>query len=146
MLKRYNSDLMQKNILIICTGNSCRSQMAEGYLKKLMPSANVFSAGIETHGVNERAIKTMSEVDIDIRLQTSNHIDEYREIDFSHIITVCDQANENCPVFPSQSIRHHVSFTDPSKVKGTEEEIMDEFRRTRELIRISFEEFVKENL
>jgi len=136
---------MKKNILIICTGNSCRSQIAEGFLKKLMPFTRVFSAGIETHGVNDRAIKTMSEVDIDISLQTSNHIDEYKDIDFSHIITVCDQANENCPIFPSPSIRHHVNFTDPSKVNGTEEEIMDEFRRTRELIRIYLEEFVKEN-
>jgi len=144
MKQTYNNDMTHKNILIICTGNSCRSQIAEGFLKKLIPPTNVFSAGIETHGVNERAIKTMSEVDIDISLQTSNHIDEYKDIDFSHIITVCDQANENCPVFPSQSLRHHVNFTDPSKVNGTEEEIMAEFRRTRELIRMYLEEFVNE--
>tara|TARA_B100000768_G_scaffold175968_1_gene188069 strand:+ start:1022 stop:1435 length:414 start_codon:yes stop_codon:yes gene_type:complete len=137
---------MKKNVLIMCTGNSCRSQIAEGFLKKLKPSTSVFSAGIETHGVNERAIKIMSEVDIDIRLQTSNHIDEYRNIHFSHIITVCDHASENCPVFSSQSIRHHVNFTDPAKVNGTEEEIMKEFRRIRELIRIYLEAFVKENL
>jgi arsenate reductase len=132
MKQTYNNDMTHKNILIICTGNSCRSQIAEGFLKKLIPPTNVFSAGIETHGVNERAIKT------------SNHIDEYKDIDFSHIITVCDQANENCPVFPSQSLRHHINFTDPSKVNGTEEEIMAEFRRTRELIRMYLEEFVNE--
>ena len=109
-----------------------------------MPLTNVFSAGIKTHGVNERAIKTMSEVDIDISLQTSNHIDEYKDIDFSHVITVCDQASENCPVFSSQSPMHHLNFTDPSKVNGTEEEIMAEFRRTRELIKTYLEEFVNE--
>jgi len=81
MKQTYNNDLTHKNILIICTGNSCRSQIAEGFLKKLMPFTHVFSAGIETHGVNDRAIKTMSEVDIDISLQTSNHIDEYKDIE-----------------------------------------------------------------
>ena len=123
------------NILVICTGNSCRSQIAEGFIKNILPKANVFSAGIETHGINTKAIEVMSEIGIDISSQTSNHLDEYREIIFSHIITVCDNANENCPYFLSKGKKYHQNFPDPAKFVGSEREKMMAFRRTRDMIK-----------
>ena len=125
-----NSD----NILVLCTGNSCRSQMAEGFIKKILPKANVFSAGIETHGVNTKAIEVMSEIGIDISTHTSNQLEEYREIKFTHIITVCDNANETCPYFLSGGKKYHHNFSDPTKFIGTEIDKMNEFRRTRDMI------------
>lgn len=123
-------------ILVLCTGNSCRSQIAEGYLKKFLKGrAEVFSAGIETHGVNPRAIKIMAEDGIDISGQTSNNVAEYSGISFDYVITVCENAKENCPVFPSSAIRFHHDFPDPAKTKGTEKEIMESFRNVRDEIR-----------
>lgn len=125
-----------KNILVLCTGNSCRSQIAEGYLKHFAGNkANIYSAGVETHGVNKRAIKVMAEDGIDISGHTSNHIDEYRNIDFDLVITVCDNARERCPYFPSKAQRMHFNFPDPAKATGTEEEILNEFRRVRDMIK-----------
>jgi arsenate reductase (thioredoxin) len=127
---------MKKNILVLCTGNSCRSQLAEGYLRHFYEEkANVYSAGIETHGVNPRAIATMKEDGIDISAHTSNHIDEYLAIPFDLVLTVCDHASERCPIFPSSAKRIHYNFTDPAKATGSEEEIMAEFRRVREEIK-----------
>jgi len=89
-----------KNILVLCTGNSCRSQIAEGFLRHFAGSnARIFSAGIETHGVNPNAIATMQRAGIDISTHTSNHVDEYANIPFDFIVTVCDNAKENCPFF-----------------------------------------------
>src|SRR6185437_2036222 len=97
-----------KNILVLCTGNSCRSQLAEGYLRYFAgDKANIFSAGIETHGVNPTAIRVMAEDDIDISGHTSNHLDEYAGVSFDHVITVCDNANESCPCFPGTVARFH---------------------------------------
>lgn len=138
--------LRPNNILVLCTGNSCRSQIAEGYLRNLTGGkANIFSAGIENHGVNPRAIKVMSEVEIDLSSHTSNHIDEYTNIDFNHIITVCDHAAENCPVISLKAQRHHCNFPDPAKAIGSEEEIMVEFRRVRDMIEFYLKKFVEEN-
>ncbi len=124
------------NILVLCTGNSCRSQMAEGWLKHFANGkANIYSAGIETHGVNPRAIYFMKESGIDISSHTSNHVNEYLQIPFDIIFTVCDHAKENCPYIPSNGKRFHHNFSDPSKVKGTEEEIANAFRKTRDEIR-----------
>ena len=93
-----------KKILVLCTGNSCRSQMAEGYLKYFSQNkAEVYSAGVETHGVNPGAIQIMKEDGIDISKHTSNNVNEYRNIDFDYVITVCDNAREKCPVFPSKA-------------------------------------------
>lgn len=132
-------------ILVLCTGNSCRSQIAEGWLRHLAgDNAEIYSAGIETHGVNPRAIATMKEIGIDISGHTSNHIDEYRNLDFSYIITVCDHAKENCPYFPSKAIRFHHNFPDPAKAIGTEAEITEEFRKVREMIRDYAENFLRE--
>jgi arsenate reductase len=134
-------------ILVLCTGNSCRSQIAEGYLRYFAgDKAEVFSAGIETHGVNPKAIAIMSEDGIDISGHTSNNIDEYRRIDFDFVITVCDNANENCPYFPSHAKKFHHNFPDPAKAKGTDDDVMKQFRLVRGMIREYCENFVSENL
>ena len=128
---------MKKNILVLCTGNSCRSQLAEGYLRFFHgETANIYSAGVETHGVNPRAIATMKEDGLDISAHTSNHVDEYLHIPFDLILTVCDHASERCPIFPSKAKRIHHNFTDPAQATGTQEEIMAEFRRVREEIKV----------
>ena len=132
-----------KNILVLCTGNSCRSQMAEGYLRHFANGkANVYSAGIETHGVNPKAVKVMAEDGIGISGHTSNNIDEYAGISFDYIITVCDNARKNCPYFPSGAQRFHQNFPDPAKASGSPEEIMNEFRKARDMIRDYSKEFV----
>lgn len=135
-----------KKILILCTGNSCRSQIAEGYLRHFAgDKAEVFSAGVETHGVNPKAVKVMAEEGIDISHHTSNNIDEYREIDFDFVITVCDNAKERCPYFPSKAKKIHKNFPDPAKAIGNEDEILDEFRRVREMIKSYCRQFVLDN-
>ncbi|MBL7804060.1 MAG: arsenate reductase ArsC [Saprospiraceae bacterium] len=136
-----------KKILVLCTGNSCRSQIAEGYLRHFAGDrAEVYSAGVETHGVNPRATATMKEDGIDISGHTSNNVDEYRDIDFDFVITVCDNARERCPYFPSRAQKFHYNFPDPAKATGTEEEITAEFRRVREMIKAYAEQFVQEQL
>ncbi len=136
-----------KNILILCTGNSCRSQIAEGYMRYFAKEkANVYSAGIETHGVNPKAIQVMAEDEIDISAHTSNHVDEYLDIPFDFVITVCDNAKEACPYFPGNVKRFHYNFPDPAKASGTEDEIMQEFRRVRDMIKTYSNDFVKQNL
>jgi arsenate reductase len=136
-----------KKILVLCTGNSCRSQIAEGYLRHFAGNrAEVYSAGVETHGVNPRAIATMKEDGIDISGHSSNHVDEYREIDFDFVITVCDNARERCPYFPSRAQTFHYNFPDPAKATGTEDAIMAEFRAVREMIKSYCEKFVADHL
>ncbi len=136
-----------EKILVLCTGNSCRSQIAEGFLRHFAGSrAEVYSAGIETHGVNPKAIQVMAEAGIDISSHTSNHVNEYAAIDFDYVITVCDNAKESCPYFPSRAKKLHYNFPDPAKAIGTEEEVMNEFRRVRDLIKTYSAEFVAENL
>ncbi|TKB99158.1 arsenate reductase ArsC [Pedobacter cryophilus] len=133
------------NVLVLCTGNSCRSQLAEGYLTYFAgDKATIYSAGIETHGVNPRAIKVMQEDGIDISKHTSNHVDEYADIEFDYLITVCDHAKEACPYFPTKAVKLHHNFPDPAKAKGSEEEIMDEFRAVREMIKTYASDFVNE--
>jgi arsenate reductase len=136
-----------KNILVLCTGNSCRSQIAEAYLRFFAgDSAEIFSAGVETHGVNPRAIATLAEDGLDINHHTSNHVDEYVGIPFDYIITVCDHAQERCPLFPSSAQRFHFNFPDPAKAQGTEEEIMQQFAAVREQIKQYCKEFVQTHL
>jgi arsenate reductase len=126
----------KKKILVLCTGNSCRSQIAEGYLKHFLGNkAQVYSAGVETHGVNPRAIKTMAEDGIDISGHTSNNVNEYLHVNFDLVITVCDNAKERCPFFPTTAKKMHHNFPDPAKAKGTEKEIMSEFARVRNMIK-----------
>lgn len=136
-----------KRILVLCTGNSCRSQIAEGYLKYFAKDkAAIYSAGIEVHGVNPRAIETMKEDGIDISHHTSNSIDEYRNINFDFVITVCDNAKERCPYFPTSAKKFHQNFSDPSKATGTREEIKEQFRQIRQQIKDYCKKFVAENL
>jgi arsenate reductase len=136
-----------KNILVLCTGNSCRSQIAEGYLRHFAKEkAHIYSAGIETHGLNTQAVETMIEDGIDISQHTSNHIDEYANIDFDLIITVCDNAKENCPYFPSNAKKIHQNFPDPSKFIGNETDKKYEFRRVREMIKSFSEKIISEEL
>jgi arsenate reductase len=106
----------------------------------------VYSAGVETHGVNPRAILIMKEDGIDISHHTSNNVNEYRDIDFDFVITVCDNAKERCPYFPSLAQKFHYNFPDPAKATGTEEEILQEFRRVREMIKTYSKEFVEAHL
>ena len=136
-----------KNILVLCTGNSCRSQIAEGYLRYFAKDkANVYSAGVETHGVNPGAVKIMAEDHIDISGHTSNNVNEYVSVPFDFVITVCDNAKERCPYFPTNAEKFHYNFPDPAKATGTEEEIMEEFRRVREMIKEYAKEFVDKHL
>ena len=131
------------NILVLCTENSSRSQMVEGYLRFFLKGkANIYSAGIETHGVNPLAITVMKEDKIDINQHTSNHVNEYMNIEFDHIITVCDHAKENCPYFPSNAKRWHQNFEDPAKATGTEEEVLNSFRQVRDEIKQYSEAFI----
>jgi arsenate reductase len=135
-----------KKILVLCTGNSCRSQIAEGYLRHFAKEkAVIYSAGIETHGVNPKAIAVMKEDGVDISKHTSNNVDEYKGIDFDYVITVCDNAKESCPYFPTQAKKFHQNFPDPAKANGTEEEIMQQFRIVRDMVKLYCEKFVADN-
>jgi arsenate reductase len=138
---------MKTKILVLCTGNSCRSQMAHGYLQHFGgDKVAVRSAGIETHGVNPRAVASMKEDGIDISHHTSNNVNEYTNELFDYVITVCDNAKENCPYFPATVKTFHHNFPDPAKAKGTEEEIMAEFRSTRSMIKDYMKDFIKANV
>lgn len=136
-----------KKILVLCTGNSCRSQIAEGYLRHFAGNlAEIYSAGIETHGVNPKAIQVMAEDHIDISKHTSNHVDEFANIEFDAVITVCDNANEACPFFPGKVERFHENFPDPAKATGSIDDVMDEFRKVRDLIKTYSVDFLNQYL
>lgn len=138
---------MKKKVLVLCTGNSCRSQMAEGYLSHFGGDRiEVCSAGVETHGVNPKAIEVMAEDGIDISGHSSNHVDEFIDFDFDFVITVCDHALERCPVFPTTAIKIHRNFPDPAKAKGSEEGVNAAFREVREMIKSFSQDFVKSKL
>jgi arsenate reductase len=133
-----------KNILVLCTGNSCRSQMAQGYLAHFTDSNDVavYSAGVETHGVNALAVAIMKEDGVDISKHTSNNVEEYFGVPFDYVITVCDNAKERCPFFPTQAIKLHHNFPDPSKVKGSTLEVIASFREVRQQIKDYCKDFV----
>lgn len=136
-----------KKILVLCTGNSCRSQMAEGYLRYFAgDKAEIYSAGVETHGVNPKAIEIMKEDGIDISHHTSNNIEEYRNVDFDYVITVCDNAKERCPFFPTTAQKYHQNFPDPAKATGTASEVLQEFRNVRQMIKDYSKSFVEAHL
>lgn len=126
-------------VLFLCTGNSCRSQMAEGWARHLKSDClEAYSAGIETHGLNPIAVKVMAEVGVDISHHRSKHIDEFKDMDFDYAITVCGHANEHCPVFPGKTTVIHVGFDDPPKLAeqaATEEDALNCYRRVRDEIR-----------
>lgn len=126
-------------VLFLCTGNSCRSQMAEGWARALKAGViEAYSAGIEVHGLNPRAVKVMAEARVDISPQRSKHVDELRDIAFDLVVTVCGHASEHCPVFLSKAKRIHVGFDDPPRLARdakTEEEALAHYRRVRDEIR-----------
>ena len=124
-----------EKILVLCTGNSCRSQIAHGYLETMNPNLEVYSAGVEIHGLNPRAVKVMLEDGIDISGYQSNHVRTYIGINFDLVLTVCDHADNHCPVFPKAIKRIHCSFKDPAKSSGSEDEIMQVFRQVRNQIK-----------
>jgi arsenate reductase (thioredoxin) len=122
-------------ILVLCTGNSCRSQMAEGILRHLaVEGQEVFSAGIEAHGLNPLAVKVMAEIGLDISQQSSDLVGQYLGIGITHVITVCDNAAAHCPHFPEHVVRSHFSFPDPAKAVGSEAERLPAFREVRDQI------------
>jgi arsenate reductase len=126
-------------ILFLCTGNSCRSQMAEGWARHLKADViQAWSAGIETHGLNPRAVRVMAEAGIDISRQRSKNVAELADIDFDYVVTVCDHASESCPVFTKKTRVVHVGFDDPPRLTRdlhSEEEILAVYRRVRDEIR-----------
>lgn len=135
---------MSMKILVLCTGNSCRSQMAEGFLKSLDSSLDVYSAGTKPEKeVNPIAIKVMKEVDIDISMNKPKNVSIYLQDDFDYVITVCDDANETCPIFTGKAHkRMHIGFEDPAKAKGKEEEVLIAYRRIRDEIMDRFAKFM----
>lgn len=142
---------MQKKmkILFLCTGNSCRSQMAEGWTRHLKGDRiEVWSAGMETHGLNPNAVKVMAEAGVDISHQCSTHVNELMHIPFDVVITVCDHAAEHCPIFPGKSRVVHHGFDDPPRLAAgaaDEEEAVNHYRRVRDEIR-AFVETLPESL
>lgn len=133
----------KKKILVLCTGNSCRSQIAEAYLRLFAGDrAEVYSAGVETHGVNPRAIAAMKEDGIDISHHTSNNVEEYIGVDFDFVITVCDNAKERCPFFSTKAKKIHYNFPDPAKAIGIEAAIYEQFRQVRAQIKAECQRFV----
>lgn len=127
------------SVLFLCTGNSCRSQMAEGWARKLRgDTVEACSAGVEPHGMNPRAVQVMREAGVDISGHRSKHVDELKGIPLDYVVTVCDQANESCPLFPGKTKVIHVGFDDPprlAKEAKTEEEALGHYRRVRDEIR-----------
>jgi len=130
-------------VLFLCTGNSCRSQMAEGWTRYLKGDLiEAYSAGIETHGLNPHSVRVMAEAGVDISRHRSRHVDEFKEIELDFVVTVCGHADENCPVFPGRTRVIHVGFDDPPRLAetaATEKEALEHYRRVRDEIR----EFVK---
>ena len=127
------------NVLFLCTGNSCRSQMAEGWARHLKGDViEPYSAGIEAHGLNPRAVKVMAEVGVDISHQRSKTVAEVKDVPFDYVVTVCDHAHESCPLFPGKAKIVHVGFDDPprlAKDARTQEEALSHYRRVRDEIR-----------
>ncbi|MBI2431755.1 MAG: arsenate reductase ArsC [Candidatus Hydrogenedentes bacterium] len=126
-------------VLFLCTGNSCRSQMAEGWARQLKSNEiEAYSAGIETHGLNPSAVKVMAEAGVDISGQRSKNVQELLDAPFDYVVTVCDNARETCPVFPGKSTVIHMGFDDPPKLArdaSSEEEALSHYRRVRDEIR-----------
>ncbi|MDP1676228.1 MAG: arsenate reductase ArsC [Bacteroidota bacterium] len=139
---------MKKRILILCTGNSCRSQMAEGFLKSFDPSLEVLSAGTKAASrVHPKAIQVMSKIGIDLSQNYPKTVEQFLSQSFDYVITVCDNAKESCPVFFG-NVKHrlHIGFDDPADATGTEEEIIAVFRRVRDEIKRDFYRFYTENI
>ena len=139
--------MTKKTLYFLCTGNSCRSQMADGWAQNLLPEDwEVYSAGIETHGVNPNAIKAMNEVGIDISHHTSDLINQDILNNATIVVTLCGDAADKCPMTPPGVRREHWGFEDPAKATGTEQEKWDVFQQVRDAIGARIEHFVSEEL
>ena len=140
-----SSSKAKLNVLFLCTGNSCRSQMAEGWARKLHPdTVNAFSAGTDPHGMNPRAMRVMNEAGVDISGHHSKHLNELKDVPLDYVITVCDNAHEACPLFAGKTKVIHVGFDDPprlAKNATSEEEALGHYRRVRDEIR----QFIEHN-
>ncbi len=133
---------MKKRVLILCTGNSCRSQMAEGFLRHYGgDKCEAFSAGTKPSKVNETAIKVMKEVGVDISGHRSKHVNEYLNEPFDYVISVCDNAKESCPVLPGAAVKLHWPFPDPPHDKEISEAVLNEFRKVRDMIQQKIKAF-----
>jgi arsenate reductase len=136
--------MSKKKVLFLCTGNSCRSQMIEGWAKHLKSDRiEAYSAGVEPHGMNARAIKVMAEAGVDLSGHRSKHVSELADVPFDYVVTVCDHANETCPIFPGNTKHIHVGFDDPPRLANdarTEEEALGHYRRVRDEIRLFIEQ------
>ena len=137
---------MAKTILILCTGNSCRSQMAEGFLKSFDPELDVYSAGTNpSDRVHPLAVRVMQEVDIDISQAYPKNVDQFLDRSFDYVITVCDNARETCPVFLGDVKEQlHIGFEDPAEATGTEAQVLEIFRKVRDEIKLDFHKFYNE--
>ena len=137
--------MSKEKVLFLCTGNSCRSQIAEGLLRHFGGDKfEVFSAGVDPKGVNPLSIKVMGEVDIDISNHKSKSVDEFLSGEFDYVITVCDNAKKVCPVFPGKFEKLHWDLVDPAEAKGTEEEKLKVFRKIRDQMKEYVNDFVKD--
>src|SRR5215212_1643058 len=138
-MMRDMAEAQKLKVLFLCTGNSCRSQMAEGWARSLKSDQiEAYSAGIETHGLNPNAVKVMAEAGVDISKHQSKHVDDLKDVAFDFVVTVCGHANENCPIFPRKAKVVHVGFDDPPKLAknaASPEEALGHYRRVRDEIR-----------
>ncbi|MAO33827.1 MAG: protein tyrosine phosphatase [Flavobacteriales bacterium] len=135
-----------RKVLILCTGNSCRSQMAEGLLSSFAADTKVYSAGTKPEKVNPFAIKAMEQIGIDISENDSNHVDEYVDFDFDYVFTVCDNAKEICPVYNRAKQVIHRSFMDPADAKGTDSEQLAVYVEVRDQLSEYFKDFAMKNI
>jgi len=139
--------LLKKRVLFLCTGNSCRSQMADGLINHdFAGRIEAFSAGTEPHGLNPQAVRVMAEVGIDISGFSSDHLSRYQGENFDYVITLCGDANEKCPLYFGGVKRIHIGFDDPPRATGTEEEILVVYRRVRDEIRLQLGNFFRREL
>ena len=132
-------------ILLLCTGNSCRSQMAQGLLASFSSNSKVYSAGTKPEKVNPFAIKAMNAIGIDISENTSNHVDEYIDIDFDYVFTVCDYAKDICPIYPKAKHMIHNSFVDPADATGSDKEQLKVYIQVRNQLSTYFKAFSENN-
>ncbi|MFO7813648.1 MAG: arsenate reductase ArsC [Pelovirga sp.] len=136
-----------KRVLFLCTGNSCRSQMADGLINHdFAGQIEAFSAGTEPHGLNPKAVEVMAEVGIDISANSSDHISKYEGQSFDYVITLCGDANDKCPLFFGGVKRIHIGFDDPPKATGSDEEVMNVYRRVRDEIRTQLGDYFRNEL
>lgn len=139
------SDHRKRRVLFLCTGNSCRSQMAEGWARHLRgDTIEAYSAGVEPHGMNQKAVRVMKDSGVDISGQHSKHVDDLKAVPFDYVVTVCDHAHETCPLFPGKTKIVHVGFDDPPRLEKnakTEDEALGHYRRIRDEIRDFIEHF-----